>query len=98
MKQFLMSAVAATLVLVPASAFALDRVQGVVERVDSTAFEFTVSIIGAKKQKMTFKVNASKFDEIALDVDDKLTVEFDRNECAGKADCVPSATRVERRS
>jgi hypothetical protein len=40
----------------------------------------------------------STFDESGLDVDAGLSAEFDSAECAGKADCVPRAAKVERKS
>lgn len=87
---------AAAIVMTSVSALALDRAQGSVQRVDTTANEFTIAVDGTKKQHMTFKVSASKFDELALDVNDRLVVEYDKAECAGKADCVAKASKVDR--
>jgi hypothetical protein len=98
MMKLLVSAVVAGLLLAPVSAFALDRVQGVVQRVDTTANQFTIAVAGAQKQQMTFKVSATRFEELELDVADELTVEFDKAECGASAGCVPSAVKVERKS
>ena len=92
-----MAALAAGLAFTPVSALAMERVQGVVQRVDTTANEFTIAIGGAKKQRLTFKVSASTFEELALDVNDVLAVDFDKAECAGKTDCVSTAAKVERK-
>lgn len=98
-KQLLLSGAVAIFMLAPVSAFAVDRVQGTVQRVDTTAYEFTIAVDGVSGKPMTFKVEETIFDELELDVDDDLSVEYDASECAvGATDCVVSATKVERRS
>jgi hypothetical protein len=69
----------------------------VVERVDTTAYVFTIRLDGAAKRQMSFKVTAERFDELELDVNDRLTVEYDRAECGSAAGCIPTAAKVDRR-
>jgi hypothetical protein len=47
---------------------------------------------------MSFKLDAETFDGLALDVDDWLSVEYDRAECGTTPGCVPIAKKVDRRS
>lgn len=98
-KQFLVSGAVAALILSPVSAFAVDRVQGTVQRVDTAAFEFTILVDGAAKKSMTFKVSESAFDELELDVNDQMSVEYDASACTdATVACAASAAKVERRS
>jgi len=50
-KKLCVPAIVAGLLLSSVTAFALDRVQGVVQRVDTTANQFTIAVAGAKNSR-----------------------------------------------
>lgn len=82
----------------PVTAFALDRVEGLVRKVDIDAFIVTIVPTGESARQMSFKLTPDAFDELALDVDDQISVEYDKSECSDAVGCISTATKVERRS
>lgn len=86
------------LVFAPATSFAVDRVEGTVRRVDTDAFIITVLPNGGGSKEMSFQLTADKLDELELDVNDQVSVEYDATECNGAVGCIPAATLVQRKS
>ena len=96
MKKLLGVAFAAGLAFLPVSAFAADSAQGVVKSVDVVTGVFVIHTDKDAKE-MGFTVSEKlDFDELALESGERIVIEYDQAQCAGKTTCISTATKVTR--
>jgi len=96
MKKMLGVAFAAGLAFLPVSAHAADSAQGVIASVDIVTGIFVVRT-DKDSTAMSFTVSEKiDFDELSLVSGERIMIEYDPAQCAGKADCLSTATKVTR--
>ena len=96
MKKLLGVAFAAGLAFLPVSAFAADSAQGVIKSVDIVTGVFVIQS-DKDAHDMGFTVSEKlDFDELSLESGERVVIEYDPAQCAGKATCISTATKVSR--
>ena len=97
MNKMLGVALAAGLALSSGSAYALDKVGGVVQKVDAVLAEFTIVVAGDQQRQIHFQVPAEMdFDELNITVGESLSVQYDASECGSNAECVSTVKAIDR--
>jgi hypothetical protein len=95
MKKMLGVAFAAGLAFAPVCAFAADMATGVVQSVDNVTGVVVIKTDAAADMSVTFSEKID-FDELALEKGEKIAIEYDAKQCAGKASFVSMVSKVSR--
>ncbi|MEQ9449258.1 MAG: hypothetical protein RLN70_10190 [Rhodospirillaceae bacterium] len=95
MKKMLGVAFAAGLAFAPVYAFAADTATGIVQSVDNVTGVVVIKTEAVAAMSVTFSEKID-FDELALEKGEKIAIEYDAKQCAGKADCVSMVSKVSR--